>query len=41
MKLLIEDKKLYEEISKNARAFIDSEHNYIRISEQYLKIWSN
>ncbi|MCB0461781.1 MAG: glycosyltransferase [Flavobacteriaceae bacterium] len=38
---LIENPSMILEISKNARAFIDSEHNYIRISEQYLKIWSN
>lgn len=38
---LIENPSMILEISKNARAFIESEHNYIRISEQYLKIWSN
>lgn len=27
-------------ISKNARLFIEKEHHYIRISEQYLKTWS-
>jgi glycosyltransferase involved in cell wall biosynthesis len=28
------------EISKNARAFIEKEHHYIKISEQYLNTWS-
>jgi glycosyltransferase involved in cell wall biosynthesis len=27
-------------ISNNARLFIEKEHHYIRISEQYLKTWS-
>ena len=37
---LIENPDEILKISKNARAFIEKEHHYIRISEQYLKTWS-
>jgi len=37
---LIENPDEILKISKNARAFIEKEHNYIHISEQYLKTWS-
>ena len=28
-------------ISKNARAFIEKEHNYIKIAQKYLDAWKN
>lgn len=36
---LIENPEKIIEISKNARSFIEREHNYIKIAEQYLKAW--
>ncbi|WP_297332362.1 glycosyltransferase [Flavobacterium sp.] len=36
---LIENPKKIIEISKNARSFIEREHGYIKIAEQYLKAW--
>ena len=36
---LIKNPKLIAKISKNARNFIEQEHNYIRIAERYLNVW--
>nr|WP_321230297.1 glycosyltransferase [uncultured Psychroserpens sp.] len=36
---LINNPKLIAKISKNARKFIEKEHNYIIIAERYLEIW--
>ncbi|MBY8963900.1 glycosyltransferase [Flavobacterium sp. D11R37] len=36
---LIENPEKIIEISKNARSFIEREHSYIKIAEQYLKAW--
>ena len=36
---LILNPKTIENISKNARAFIEKEHNYISISSKYLNTW--
>jgi glycosyltransferase involved in cell wall biosynthesis len=36
---LIKNPKLIVKISKNARNFIEQEHNYIRIAERYLNVW--
>jgi len=38
--LILNPKKIIE-ISKNARAFIEREHNYITIAQKYLDIWKN
>ncbi|NNK83916.1 MAG: glycosyltransferase [Flavobacteriaceae bacterium] len=38
---LIQNPKQIEEISSNARAFIEKEHNYIIIAQKYLNVWSN
>ncbi|WP_188465763.1 glycosyltransferase family protein [Bizionia arctica] len=37
---LIENPHYIEDISKNARAFIEKEHNYILMAEKYLSIWT-
>lgn len=36
---LIENPEKIIEISKNARSFIEKEHSYIKMAEQYLKAW--
>ena len=36
---LIENPKKIVEISKNARAFIEREHDYVAIAERYLEVW--
>lgn len=36
---LIENPKRIEDISKNARVFIEKEHHYISIAKNYLKLW--
>lgn len=38
--LILNPKKIIE-ISKNARQFIEKEHNYITIAEKYIKTWTN
>ncbi|MEZ4802155.1 MAG: glycosyltransferase [Gelidibacter sp.] len=38
--LILNPKKILE-ISRNARAFIEREHHYVRIAERYLKVWSS
>ena len=38
---LINNPKKIIEISKNARAFIEKEHDYIHISNEYLKKWTS
>jgi len=38
---LINNPKNITEISKNARAFIEKEHDYINISNEYLKKWTS
>lgn len=38
--LILNPEKIVE-ISKNARAFIEREHNYVRIAEKYLETWRN
>jgi len=38
--LILNPKKIIE-ISKNARTFIEREHNYITIAQKYLDIWKN
>jgi glycosyltransferase involved in cell wall biosynthesis len=40
LELLINNPKLIAEISKNARNFIEKEHNYIKIAERYLSVWN-
>ena len=37
---LIENKFEIIKIGKNARAFIEKEHNYIKIAEKYLAVWN-
>lgn len=39
MSWLIENPEKILEISKNARAFIEREHNYINIAEKYVNTW--
>ena len=36
---LIENPSKIIEIGKNARLFVEREHNYIKIAEKYLKVW--
>ncbi|WP_104734474.1 glycosyltransferase [Hanstruepera ponticola] len=38
---LIENPEKIIEISENARAFIEREHNYLNIAKRYLEIWQN
>ena len=40
LSLLIENPDKIIEISKNARNFIEKEHNYRLIAKKYLAIWS-
>ncbi|PNQ73730.1 glycosyl transferase family 1 [Hanstruepera neustonica] len=40
LSMLIENPDKILEISKNARAFIEKEHNYINISQRYLDVWT-
>lgn len=37
--LILNPEKIYE-ISKNARAFIEKEHNYIKIAKKYINTWT-
>jgi glycosyltransferase involved in cell wall biosynthesis len=37
---LIENPNKIVEISKNARAFIEREHHYVKIAENYLAVWN-
>ena len=41
LSFLIENPEEIIQISKNARAFIEREHNYIKIAEKYLTVWGN
>jgi glycosyltransferase involved in cell wall biosynthesis len=41
LSFLIENPKEIISISKRARAFIEKEHNYIKIAEKYLEVWKN
>jgi hypothetical protein len=38
--LILNPKKI-EEISKNARKFIEKEHHYIKIAQKYLEVWNS
>jgi glycosyltransferase involved in cell wall biosynthesis len=38
--LILHPEKI-EEISKNARAFIEKEHDYITIAQKYIDVWTN
>ncbi|OIQ30752.1 MAG: glycosyl transferase family 1 [Bacteroidetes bacterium MedPE-SWsnd-G2] len=38
---LINNPEQLQTISNNARAFIEREHNYIKIAETYLKVWNS
>lgn len=40
LSLLIENPAEIQAIGKRARAFIEKEHNYIKIAEKYLSIWN-
>jgi glycosyltransferase involved in cell wall biosynthesis len=37
--LILNPKRILE-ISRNARAFIEKEHDYIKIAEKYIKVWT-
>ncbi|TVZ53433.1 glycosyltransferase [Dokdonia sp. Hel_I_53] len=41
LETLIEHPEKLDNISKNARAFIEEQHNYITIAQQYLDVWNN
>ena len=41
LSMLIENPEKIIQISKNARAFIEKEHNYVRIAEKYLEVWKS
>lgn len=38
---LIENPLEIERIGKNARAFIEREHDYVKIAQKYLNVWNN
>ncbi len=38
---LIENPRLLERISENARKFIEKEHHYIQIAKRYMETWKN
>ena len=38
---LIESPEKIEQIGKNARAFIEKEHQYQKVAEKYLAVYSN
>mgnify|MGYP001825922488 CR=1 FL=1 len=38
---LIKNPNKILEISRNARTFIEKEHNYLKIAEHYLNVWDN
>lgn len=40
MEVIIENKKDIPELGKKARAYIEEYHNYIKIAQQYLDVWS-
>ena len=37
---LIENQSFIPKIGENARAFIEKEHNYIKVAQKYLEVWS-
>ena len=41
LSFLIENPNEIIKIGKNARAFIEKEHNYVRIAEKYLEVWKS
>jgi glycosyltransferase involved in cell wall biosynthesis len=41
LSMLIENPEKVTLISKNARAFIEKEHDYIKIAAKYLDVWNN
>ena len=41
LELLILHPEKIEDISKNARAFIEKEHDYKKIAQKYLDLWSS
>ncbi|WP_396151608.1 glycosyltransferase [Flavobacterium sp.] len=41
LSLLIENPQEIIKIGKNARAFIEKEHDYVRIAEKYLEVWKS
>jgi len=36
----VENPEELKAISKRARAFVEQEHNYSKIAEKYLEVWS-
>lgn len=38
---LIENPSEIQRIGKNARAFIEQEHDYVKIAQKYLNVWNN
>lgn len=41
LSMLIENPEKITEIGRNAKAFIQKEHNYIKIAEKYLAVWNS
>ena len=41
LSFLIENPEEIIAIGKRARAFIEKEHNYVKIAERYLGVWTN
>ena len=41
LELLINDKERIIRIGKNARNFIEKEHNYLQIANKYISVWTN
>jgi len=39
LEMLIEHPEKIHHISKNARAFVEREHNYMQIAQKYLEVW--
>lgn len=39
LEMLIENPKKIHHISKNARAFVEREHHYLKIAQKYLDVW--
>jgi glycosyltransferase involved in cell wall biosynthesis len=41
LKKLIDQPELISKIGRNARDFVDREHDYIRVAEKYLAVWND
>jgi glycosyltransferase involved in cell wall biosynthesis len=41
LSFLIENPNEIEAIGIRARAFVEKEHNYVKVAEKYLKAWEN